>query len=95
MHKMKIMGVRMGLGMLMTRAIYFMANKPNSRKIKLAMNIPAKMAYTTSELSLNSNGPGRNPCSISAPRKIAVTESPGIPSVSRGINAPPGSSVIR
>src|SRR5574344_2347844 len=55
---------------------------------------PANKPQTKSPLVWNSKGPGVIPWSIKPPKIIAVTVSPGIPNVSKGIKAPPMEALL-
>ena len=44
--------------------------------------------------SVNSRGPGRMPCTVSAPNMIAAEPEPGMPSASSGTSAPPTTALF-
>ena len=62
---------------------------PTMRNARFAASIAPNTAYTISRCSTNIIGPGWKPCMIKAPMSTAVFESPGTPSESIGIIAPP------
>ena len=54
----------------------------------------AKMVYTSGPWLMNSSGPGWMPWIRKPPSMIAVTVSPGMPSVISGIMAPPTPALL-
>ena len=49
------------------------------------INSPMKKPQINSGFDVNSIGPGRSPCSVTATSRIAAVAPPGMPSVSAGI----------
>lgn len=88
-HSRKIQGSKYFLGRrsILTKRLAS-PNPTRSVTIEATKN-PANSVLTSLELSTKRFGPGYRPQIMSAPRIIAVTASPGIPSVSIGIKAPP------
>ena len=84
-----MIGVKIVFGTLNTFVKRRMQENPRSTMIVLATNIPRKIVYTRTLFVLKSIGPGVRPWIVSAPIMMAATASPGTPSVSIGIIAPP------
>ena len=68
------------------------------RSINVAATLAIAIIHTKLNVMgssvLSMAGPGRSPCMISAPIKMAVPTLPGIPRVNVGINAPPRSALL-
>jgi len=68
--------------------------KPTGTNRIFATNILQMKPYTISGVFWNSSNPGLSPWISSAPRNIADTALPGIPSVRRGTNDPPTTALF-
>ena len=93
-HKIRIVGHKIGLGTVVILAKKRAPNNPIGKTQRLEINRPKNNPQTISGLSANNIGPGRSPCRIKAPIMIPVTGSPGTPSVSIGTRSPPTTELL-
>ena len=52
------------------------------------------MAYIVVAFSSNSEGPGRSPCAMNAPIRMAAVPPPGMPSVRVGMRSAPATALL-
>ena len=81
------------------RMLTILANMPvRSQPWISMMGFPirssVKMAYITGACSWNRLGPGRSPCAMNAPMRIAALGSPGMPNVRVGIRSAPATALL-